>query len=443
MKIQNKLLKRGFSVNLFKDASIEYQEDVWENLSDGIKRTVMDNLVYLKLSPYSMFHDKMHFDFSSPYLKELGDNCVVKDIPRIAEEDNVSTKEMIEKFKNKKIKFKDDNVGLIDIEVEDSSLIGMSFGKDSLLSYGIAKELKLEPKLVMVQDFWDIEADHKFDIMDKFEKEFNEDIGIVYDSTDDVSAYKSINKADSSGIVGANAMNSYAIMLLPLVIKYGSGNLVFGNEQNFNDYFVNKEGFKVYPSYEQSSEWMTEQNNALKEFTNGKVKISSFIEPLYNIAEIKVLFNRYPSIAKYQMSCDHSEKQNKESRWCYSCPMCAKTFLYLKANNIDPKVIMFNENFFDRNFEEFYPLFNDKQKRVYERPKAVRDEQLFAFYLAYKNGCKGELIDSFKEKFLDEAKKREDELYNKFFRIHDGVSVSGKLKEDINSIYKEELAKCP
>ena len=49
------------------------------------------------------------------------------------------------------------------------------------------------------------------------------------------------------------------------------------------------------------------------------------------------------------------------------------------------------------------------------------------------------MIDEFREKFLDEAKKREDELYNKFFRIHDGVSIPGKIKGEINSIYKEEL----
>lgn len=442
MIIHNKLQKRGFSINLFKDASLEYEKGVWENLDKEIKEVIMGNLVYLKLSPYSIFLDKeMYFDFSEPYLKELGDEGVIKDMPRIAEEDKVSTKELIKKFKNKKIRFKDTGVRLInDIETSSSPLIGMSFGKDSLLSYGIAKELKLNPKLVMIQDFWDIEADHKFDIMDKFEKEFDEEICVVYDSIDDVSAYKKVNKTNSSGIVGANAMNSYITMLLPLVIKYGAGNLIFGNEQNFNDFFVNKEGFKVYPSYEQSSRWMIEQNKALKEFTNDKIKISSFIEPLYNIAEVRVLFNRYSSLAKYQMSCSLSNTRKRKERWCYSCPMCAKAFLYLKANNIDPKAIMFNENFFDKPFEEFYPLFN-KPKRIYEKPKAVRDEQLFAFYLAFKNRSEGYLIEKFKEKFLKEVVEREDELYNKFFKVYDAVSISSGIKKEINSIYKEELYK--
>jgi len=442
MKIQNKLLKRGFSVNLFKDASIEYEKGIWENLDKGIKQTIIGNLVYLKVSPYSMFLDKgIHFDFSLPHLRELGDNCVVNDIPRIAEEDKISTRKLIENFKNRKISFESDNISKVDVSTDDSVLVAMSFGKDSLLSYGLAKELKLNTKLVMVQDFWDIEAEHKFPLMERFEKEFNEWVYMIYDATDDISAYKRINKTNSEGIVGANAMNSYITMLLPMAMKFKTKHLVFGNEQNFNDYFLNKEGFKVYPSYEQSSSWMVEQNKALDSFTNGNVKVNSFIEPLYNIAEVKVLFNRYPSIAKYQMSCGLSETRKRKERWCYNCPMCAKAFLYLMANNIDPLIVGFSGDMFGKEFEKLYPLFNENPTRIYEKPKAVRDEQLFAFYLAFKNNCKGYLIGKFKEKFLNEAVLREDELYNKFFRVHDSVSISGKMKNEINSIYKEELNK--
>ncbi len=440
MIVQNKLEKRGFSVNLFKDASIEYQEDVWENISEDYKKAIMDNLVYLKLSPYSMFQE-MHFDFPKPFLSELGDKGVIGDIPRIAYEDKVSAKEMIERFRNKHVDFcEGSSASMSGIETEDTPLIGISFGKDSLLSYAVAKELGLDPELVMVQDFWDKEADFKFDIIDRFEDEFDEEIYIVYDYMDDVSAYKRINKLGSEGVVGANAINSYIAMLLPLAVRHRADTLVFGNEQNFNDYFLNEEGFKVYPSYEQSSDWMEEQNKALDEFTGGNVKVTSFVEPLYNIAEVKVLFSRYQSIARYQMSCDLSYSKGGRGMWCYNCPMCGKAFLYLKAIGVDPKVIGFNKNFFDKEFERHYPLFTPPT-RIYEKPAAVRDEQLFGFYLAFKSDCKGYLIDQFADRFLDEAKEREDELFNKFFKVHDSVSMDGRIKAGINSIYREELDK--
>ncbi len=441
MEIRNKILKRGFSINLIKNSEIEYPKNTWETLDKETKKMIADNWVYLRLSPYSMFQDKeIYFDFSLPGLKVLGDNCISLDIPRIAEEDKLSTRNLFEKFRNKKINFKDKNTVSIDsIDTEDLSLIGMSFGKDSLLSYGLANELNLKPKLVMVQDFWDIEAKHKLALMKKFEKEFNEHIDIIYDELDAIYSYKRINITNSEGLINANAMNAYAITLLPIAISNKCKYIIFGNEQNFNDYFINKEGFKVYPSYDQSSKHMQEQNKHLRKFTSGKIQISSLIEPIYNIAEVKVLFKRYPEIGKYQMSCSHSEKKNLRNRWCYSCPMCAKAFLYLVANNIDPKIVDFEENFLDKEFEDLYPLFNKNPYRIYEKPKAVRDEQLFAFYLAYKNGNKSYLIEKFKKQFLKEAIEREDELYNRFFKIHDAVSLPNKIKDDVNSIYKEEL----
>jgi len=440
MIIKSKLLKRGFSTNLFEDASIEYIEGIWETIGRRIKEAVVENLVYLKVSPYTMFNNEIFdFDFSKPHFKELSDKSVLGDIPRISEEDKVNVDELVKKFNNKNIKFKDDNVKVIDnIDVNESCLIGMSFGKDSLLSYGIADEIGLKPKLVMVQDFWDKEAEHKFDLLDKFEEEFDLDVNTIYDSLDDMSAYKRINKTSSEGIVGANAMNSYIMMLMPFAVKYGSSRIIFGNEQNFNDYYL-KDNLRVYPSYEQSSEWMTHQNKALSAFTNNKVKVNSFIEPIYNIAEVKVLFNRYPQVAKYQMSCSLGNTRKRRERWCYNCPMCAKAFLYLKANNVDPKLVKFNFDFFNKECLKFYPLFNSDPERIYEKPKEVRDEQLFAFYLVFRNKATGYLIDKFKNEFLDEAKQREDELYKKFFGVHNSESISGSVKQKVESIFKEEL----
>ena len=440
MIIKNSIGAQGFSVNLFKDATLKYPQGIWESLSDSAKKIVVDNLVYLKVSPYLMMHEKeFYFESSLPYLKNMGDNGIIGDMPRIAEEDNVSTKQLIERFNNKKVRFKDNENGIIDgISSDESALIALSFGKDSLLSYGIADEIGLCPKLVMVQDFWDIEAIHKLSLIQRFEKEFGQKIGIIHDRIDAISDYKRINKIDSEGIVGANAMNSYAVMLLPVAINSGSRYIIFGNEQNFNDYFINDEGFKVYPSYEQSSEWMHEQNSALSGFTNNKVIVNSFVEPIYNLAEVKVLFNRYPAIAKYQMSCSLLNTRKRKERWCYNCPMCAKTFLYMAANNIDPKAASFSSNLFGKEYIGLYPLFS-RPKRIYEKPLAVRDEQLFAFYLAYKNGAAGDLIDRFKSDFLDEAKSREDELHKKFFGVHEPKSMTSSVKGKVLHILNEEL----
>ncbi|MFH1642105.1 MAG: hypothetical protein ABIC04_04345 [Nanoarchaeota archaeon] len=437
MIIKSKLKRNGFSINLWKDAMVEYPVNVWKALDTKSKKTIIANLLYLKISPYTMLWDKeFRFDSSQPYLKKMGDRAIMRDIPRIAEMDKRLPRVFTRNFNNKKIKFLSNDAEKLKCKSSsESALIGMSFGKDSLLSYGIAKEIRLKPKLVMVQDFWDVEADHKFNLIHRFEKEFKTKVFCMSDYLDNISSIKRFNRTNSIGIICANAMNAYLTMLLPIAMYFKTRYLVFGNEQNFNDYYP-KNGLKVYPSYDQSSEWMKEQNSLLSKFTQNKFQISSFVEPIYNIAEIKVLFNRYPKIAKYQMSCS-SVKTIKE-RWCYSCPMCAKAFLFLKSNGVDPKIVKFKHNFFNRKYEKLYPLFK-APSRIYEKPKAVRDEQLFAFYLATKNKSEGYLIDKFKKRFMSEAVEREDELYKKFFRIYKAPSLPKRYKKEIRSILAEEL----
>ena len=98
----------------------------------------------------------------------------------------------------------------------------------------------------------------------------------------------------------------------------------------------------------------------------------------------------------------------------------------------------FRKNLFDKKYLYGFSLFSDN-KSVYEMLPESKEEQLFMFYLAYKNGAKGDLIEYFKEKYLDEAKAREDELYRKFFKIYPTKNMPGALSKKVTSIYKEEL----
>jgi hypothetical protein len=436
MIIKNRVGKGGFSINLLKGARVEYPRTIWGTLHKRDHQIIADNLTYLKVSPYSMFlSERMDFHFPHPHLKDLGDEGVKRDIPRVAEEDGISTHKLLERFEKREIGFNGKGGSVLEHEQGNNVVIGTTFGKDSLLSYGIARELGLATNLVFVQDCWDTETEIKLELIKRFEKEFGEKIEIMTDEIDDISCQRRVNKTGSEGIVGCNAMNGYMVMLLPFALRGSAGSIIFGNEQNFNDFYQNKEGFRVYPSYEQSGEWMVRQNAALRGFTNG-IQVRSLIEPLYNIAEVKVLFNRYPEIANYQMSCGLA--RNRRDRWCYTCPMCAKAFLYVKALDFKPLSMEFNKNMFNRESKNYYPLFK-KPKRILEKPIAVRDEQLLSFYLAYKNGSRGYLIEKFKEKFLGEAKKREDELYKRFFRVYDAKSLKGKMKQDVCSIFKEEF----
>jgi hypothetical protein len=431
MEVLSKLEKQGISISINQKFKIRHPTPVWNSLPRSVKENLWHNLTYLKLASYgALTNEQFKFNTNPPSLKEFFDRCALKDFPRFAHEDRKSPALFEE---GESINTQED------VEMNDGSILALSFGKDSLLSYGIIRELGLPVKLVFFEDTWDVELEHKKKLIKAFKKEFNEDVHIVYDDLDNIHSEPCLNKLHSEGVYGSNAMNAYMLMTLPFSYNFKLNQIVFGNEQNFNDGFIDYKGTKCFVSYGQSSEWMVEQNKMLSILTMGKVKLVSYVEPVYNLAETKVLFNRYPEIAKYQMSCPHGTYENPDNRWCHKCPTCGKSYLYLAANNKDPKIVGFTENLFDDEYRSFYPLFNPKPERIYEKPHAVRDEQLLAFYLAYKNGFKGALIDEFREKFYEEAKEREDELHKRFFGIHESKSIPTKYREAVHSIYKEEL----
>ncbi len=111
----------------------------------------------------------------------------------------------------------------------------------------------------------------------------------------------------------------------------------------------------------------------------------------------------------------------------------------MKANGIDTKLVGLRSNLLNKRHKELYCLFDGKEKDCYEKSKEARDEQVLAFYLAYKNKEGGYLIDLFKKKFLKEAKSREDYLFKKFFSLHKSVTMPKKIKREVFSIFREEL----
>ncbi|MBW2989393.1 hypothetical protein KY358_03685 [Candidatus Woesearchaeota archaeon] len=449
MEIVTKVKENGLSCNIGKDYLLNYPDGIWDILSERSKSILADNIAYLKVASYaSLLKEKFSFSTAHPLLRAFFDRCAELDLPRMAFEDSVSASSLKKRFQKAEFSFSRgcsgslaDEKGSFESCPDEGAVLSFSLGKDSLLSYALAKEIGIPMDLVFFEDMNEEELIQKKKLISSFQEEFRENIHFVRDGLDDIHLNPKINRTGSSGIYGSNAMSGYMMMLLPFASAGKKSRIIFGNEQNFNDHFTDMEGFMAYPSYEQSAKCMLDQNKALDDLTGGKVQLNSLIEPLYNIAEVKVLFRRYPQAAKYQMSCSLAESEDEGERWCYKCPMCAKSFLYLKANGIDPSIIRFNRDLFSKEHEHLYPLFNKEPKRVYEKPKAVRDEQLFAFYLAFKLGCKGHLIDKFKRLFLGEAKEREDHLYDRFFTAHDAVSIRGNIKEKVTSIFDEELSR--
>ena len=93
------------------------------------------------------------------------------------------------------------------------------------------------------------------------------------------------------------------------------------------------------------------------------MKVVSLIEPLYELAVVKILHNRYPDLGKYQMSCFPDENEyGKHHHWCGHCSKCARIYIFLKANGILPKRIGFKNDMLMLKYKHLYSLFGVEKK---------------------------------------------------------------------------------
>ncbi|NUM25506.1 MAG: hypothetical protein HUU49_02645 [Candidatus Buchananbacteria bacterium] len=437
----------GFRVEILgRGYTVKYPLAIYRTLDQKAKRVLAENFIYCRTKSLSLQTDEvLPYRLSRPINKELVSYGIVGDIPRLAYLSNVSIAELLDMYRDNEEKeiFKQTDLtnGTIAVTTEnDKAILALSFGKDSLLSYGLAQELGLSFRLVYVKEMEELNsAEEKFKnaIIADFTAEENVSIDFLTDNIDEIFFdLKFARKVED--LENTNGMLAFALELAPFACYYRAKYLLFGNEANFSDYYPDG-SYKIYPSFDQSILYAKEENRLFDCLTSGKIQIASLVEPIYNIVEMALLVNRYPKLLKYMMSC--SPKETDPDKWCYGCPMCAKAFLYLVAVGGRAEQIGFNRDFFKQEYKDLYPLFNKNVKRVYEKPTAVRDEQLLSFLFAYRRGARGALIDLFKEEYLVEAEKREPELREKFLTIHETATIPEFIKEKLIHIYQEEIKK--
>ncbi|MCM8787552.1 MAG: hypothetical protein NC935_05810 [Candidatus Omnitrophica bacterium] len=445
-KISYKIGRSYFKIKIFDKSEylVKYPKFLFSNLKNRIKKVLLDNIVYCRTAPISLFSNPgIFYQTSKPIFKSFIDYGLIKDLPRVYE----ITKKECPKFSKLNVNgiiFQNQNHTKRLFSKNKCSnkkvILSISFGKDSLLSYGLLKEIGIDCHLVFINDMGEYNPNElklKEKLIKEFSKDQQEKVIILLDETDNIFRNRSI-KYNIEEFDGTNAMLAFSLELVPIAYHFRTKYIAFGNEKNLDDFFINGKKIKIYPSYDQSSIYIKKKNYYLEKLTNNNIQVISVVKPIYNIAEMKILCHRYPYLLKYVMSC--SSKRLRNHRWCYSCPMCAKAFLYTAAVNCNPKEVGFERSLFEKKHKELYPLLASKIERIYEKPKQVRDEQLLAFLLAYRNGYKGALIDMFKKLHLKEAKKREKELRKKFFGIHSALTIPKEFRNKILSIFKEELS---
>ncbi len=448
LRFSYRLSANGFKVKVFKgaDFAVKFPEIIFKQLPQAVKRFVIDNFIYSRTRALNLLDWQLTYQFGRPAWQNFIDFGLKKIIPCLGEINKLNVNKILNKFPlaeaagNLVFNGQKQADRLTSFKsLPNRAVLALSFGKDSVLSYGLAKELGLKLLLATVNEMAGASGDEwkiKSRIIKEFSAEQHEQVHLFSDNVDELYYHPKIN-CHLSEVNNTNSLLAYALEFLPFVYHHQAAYLIFGNEQNLNDFYFNKAGYKYYPSFDQSSEYTAKENRLWAKASQNKFRVISLVEPLYNLGECRVLYHRYPHLLKYVMSCE-PDKGSSE-RWCYHCPMCAKAFLYSAAVGGDPKQIAFNRDFFAKKYSELYPLFATKPLRHYERPPQVKEEQLLSFLLCYRQGLKGYLIDLFKKRYLAEAVKKEKSFRKRYFGIHPAVNLPTELKNKILGIYRSEL----
>ena len=427
--------------------SLNFPPEIWAKFPH--KGPFADNYAYLKTLhlPWMLNRDEaLEFDTAYPLLRHQIFSAMLNNISFCADVDGVSTAENIKRFLALELRFRDHTTRMAHggATLAERAVLNMSFGKDSLLTYAIARELGLKPILIMsVDNDGPREYGYKRDIAARFAREFGETLHVVGNNTGVIHRYEYWGTPATEWGFG-HLITEYCMYALPFACVHGAKYVLLGNEKSCDDSYINREGFKAYPVYDQSSEWLLELTNIARGLTASDMTVMSLIEPLHDLAITKILHTRYPDIAKYQMSCFPDENDyGKSAHWCGHCTKCARNFVFMQANGINPTRVGLNVDMFQRECLDNFALLRGARKGMptvgYDATPCGRDEQLFALLLACERGAKGPVIDVFKADFLCEAERRRDELQRRFFVVQPARTIPAPLLARARAIYTEAL----
>lgn len=440
MRVEVKEDSKGLVFSFYKkNFRLIYPKSIWKFYSGrDFLRDNVSALLTICMPLVAELGD-VEYGTALPFFNKEFRKMVLRDIPSAVEDYKNDTKGTIDRFFKIKYRFRSKAIKkpVFEEEVEEKAIIPISFGKDSLLTLGVCKEIGLEPRCFYVNDTVSPNENRiKIRTGIKIAKKEEIKFDIVLNEVEKLNDFEFWNKKESC-IGYSHLITSFAFLALPLCSYYKAKYIMMGNEGDLNEAFRNKDGFWTYASYDQTIKGTKNLNRLIGKAARKKVLVGSVIEPLSDIAIMKVLHNRYGELGKFQISCSCLDAVD-EPRWCYGCTSCAFLFTVLKGIDINPGKLGFRKNMFDKKFLKYHLLFSDKEADRYDKGKIAKEQDMFAFYLAYKNGAKGYLMNLFKKKFLKEAKSQEDKLYKKYFKIGKFVNFP-KQKEEILSIYKEEL----
>ncbi|SDB36350.1 hypothetical protein SAMN03097699_0913 [Flavobacteriaceae bacterium MAR_2010_188] len=247
--------------------------------------------------------------------------------------------------------FDDLNPGTSEIAVDyNKYAILSSGGKDSLLTYGLIKEIG-EAHPIFINEagrhwFTAVNAHNNF-------KESEPNTAKPWCNSDRIfnwmvkqmpfikENFQSI-RADIYPI-RLWTVSVFLFGVLPIARKKGLGNILIGNEYD-TTVKGNIEGITHYNAIYDQSKYF---DNALSRYYQKKgwdIYQYSILRSLSELLILKILVKRYPDLQKLQVSCHAAHEEDGKMLPCGNCEKCRRIVGMLKALDEDPKRCGYTDN---------------------------------------------------------------------------------------------------
>ncbi|MBI4975666.1 hypothetical protein HZC20_03230 [Candidatus Peregrinibacteria bacterium] len=431
----------GISIEIKnKKFNIKFPKDLWQKTPKSVRDVLFENLVFgnTHYLPLIFDEEKISYNTRMPLFESFLFKNQLYDLLCCEKADNEKHLEYVKNFYNLEFEFARGPSGVVDsIEVpkfnerKPVAIIPFSFGKESLLTFAICLELGIKPVLVYCQEpVQPYEEKYKIKKLKELSEKFNVDAYFIKNDPGLFRYGKAFNKKLGTELGWGTQTTLLAMLCVPFVYAYKAKYIFFGSEYSNNE-TSKQNGWNTYPSYDQTADWTTQQNNIVKLLTNNQCGLNSSLEPLEEINIFYILHHRYPEIGKFQFSCSAENPLYENSQWCHKCYKCSRIFLFAQCCGIDPYKIGFKEDLLrDRNL---FPHYFGKESK-----SGSIQELDFSFYSLCGKKDKSPLTKLFETQKLPSLKPWL--FFREYYgRLKPELNLPKEYRQTMRKIFSEEL----
>jgi len=435
--VETKEITNGISIKVEgKEFKIEYPDNIWQETPKSIQQVLVENLAFGEtfFLPLVLDKKKIIYNTQLPLFEPFWFKNQIYDLFDCEQEDKVKHLSYFKQFYNLDFKFAlGDSILPKSKEIPElktdqpTAIIPFSFGKESLTTFAICKELGVKPVLVYCQEpEHPYESEYKTKKIAELKKEFQVSVYVIKNDPGFFRYGLAFGKKLGTELGWGTETTLLSLLMVPFIFKHKARYIFFGNEFSTNK-FILKNGWKSFYSFDQTTEWSKQQNNMIRLLTDNQCHVKNILEPLEQITVFHLLYHRYKNISKYHSSCFGQKPLLKNSKWCHQCFKCEKTYLLAKIYGFDPKTFGFkydlqnNKNFIKEYFEGYDDNDTD-----------------FIFYILSKKGEKTKIIKKFIKEKIGKIQSWQ-KLYDFFTHLKSSENLPDEYQKKLLNIFNQEL----